>query len=437
MPMTASFEVQEVLDIPVETPATVSKKSENYVSAFPEYQSLRGPEFKNPSSAAGLRRASIVWFRNDLRLHDNEALVSASRDSLSILPVYCFDPRDYGNSSLGIDKNGPYRVKFLFECVANLRSSLRERGSDLIVRIGKPEEVLLDLAKSVGAESLYAHQEVAYGELQEGDFVAISSNSYTPWLSHKGVAVKRSWNALNRGPFQAQEKVAAAFQDNGVETKFFWGGTLVHLEDLPFELDDMPSNYGGFREMVQNLAVRSTIEALQELKGLPACGNIEPGRIPFLQELGLNPAADMRQEIQTSGGAVLMGGEDEALKKLDRYVLETSSSIAKNKQSETSADSLYGANFSCKISPWLALGCLSPRRMFEDLKKSRSSAGVMPTLPVNTLGTGNEDHRLNWVLFELLWRDFFRFITKKYGTEEKFREYSNCSQNCFSGCSLT
>lgn len=235
----------------------------------------------------------------------------------------------------------------------------------------------------------------------------------------------------------AQEKVAAAFQDNGVETKFFWGGTLVHLEDLPFELDDMPSNYGGFREMVQNLAVRSTIEALQELKGLPACGNIEPGRIPFLQELGLNPAADMRQEIQTSGGAVLMGGEDEALKKLDRYVLETSSSIAKNKQSETSADSLYGANFSCKISPWLALGCLSPRRMFEDLKKSRSSAGVMPTLPVNTLGTGNEDHRLNWVLFELLWRDFFRFITKKYGTEEKFREYSNCSQNCFSGCSLT
>lgn len=96
---------------------------------------------------------------------------------------------------------------------------------------------------------------------------------------------------------QAQEKVAAAFQDNGVETKFFWGGTLVHLEDLPFELDDMPSNYGGFREMVQNLAVRSTIEALQELKGLPACGNIEPGRIPSLQELGLNPAADMRQVL--------------------------------------------------------------------------------------------------------------------------------------------
>ena len=40
--------------------------------------------------------------------------------------------------------------------------------------------------------------------LQEGDFVAISSNSYSPWVSHKGIAVKRSWNTLNRGPFQVR-----------------------------------------------------------------------------------------------------------------------------------------------------------------------------------------------------------------------------------------
>ena len=157
---------QVALDIPVATPVTVSKKSANYVSAFPEYERLRDPDFKDPANAAGLRRASIVWFRNDLRVHDNEALVSASRDSLSILPVFCFDPRDYGKSSSGFDKTGPYRAKFLVECISNLRSSLRDRGSDLIVRIGKPEEVLVDLAKSVAAEALYVHQEVTYDELQ-------------------------------------------------------------------------------------------------------------------------------------------------------------------------------------------------------------------------------------------------------------------------------
>ncbi|KAG0571171.1 hypothetical protein M758_6G207700 [Ceratodon purpureus] len=390
VPVMGSSKVQVALDIPVATPITVLRKTTNYVSAFPEYERLRGPDFQDPANGAGLRRASIVWFRNDLRVHDNEALVSASRDSLSVLPVYCFDPRDYGKSSSGFDKTGPYRAKFLLECVANLRSNLREKGSDLIVRIGSPEEVLPDLAKTVGAEALYVHQEVTYEELQ------------------------------------AEEKVAAALQEKGVETKYFWGSTLFHLEDLPFKLQDMPSNYGGFREKVQNVAVRDTIEAPQQLKGLPVCGNVKPGRIPSLQELGLNPAANLRQDSQTAGGAGLVGGEEEALKRLQKFALDVPNQTSKSKgsksQAEPGGDSLYGANFSCKISPWLAMGCLSPRRMFEDLKKSGSSAGAMPTLAVKASGTGSEDNGLNWLIFELLWRDFFRFITKKYGTGKRISE---------------
>ena len=77
-----------------------------------------------------------------------------------------------------------------------------------------------------------------------------------------------------------------------------------------------------------------------------------------------------------AGGAGLVGGEEEALKRLQKFALDVPSQARKSKasksQSEPSGDSLYGANFSCKISPWLAMGCLSPRRMFEDLKKSGS-----------------------------------------------------------------
>lgn len=390
LPVMASSKVQVALDIPVATAGTTLKKSANHVSAFPEYERLRGPDFKDPANSAGVRRASIVWFRNDLRVHDNEALVMASKESLSILPVYCFDPRDYGKSSSGFDKTGPYRAKFLLECVANLRSSLRDRGSDLIVRIGKPEEVLVDLAKSVGAEALYVHKEVTFEELQ------------------------------------AEEKVSASLQEIGVETKFLWGSTLFHLEDLPFKLEDMPSNYGGFREKVQSVAVRDTIEAPQQLKGLPASGNVKPGGIPSFKDLGLNARADLRQESQTAGGAELVGGESEALKRLQEFALDMRSQASKVKsshsKSEPSGDSLYGANFSCKISPWLALGCLSPRRMFEDLKKSASSGGSMKTtVAMKTSEMGSEDNGLNWLVFELLWRDFFRFITKKYGTGKKLQ----------------
>lgn len=52
-----------------------------------------------------------MWFRNDLRVHDNEALAAANRDASSLLPIYCFDPREYGKTVNGIDTTGPYRAQ--------------------------------------------------------------------------------------------------------------------------------------------------------------------------------------------------------------------------------------------------------------------------------------------------------------------------------------
>ncbi|XP_028081261.1 blue-light photoreceptor PHR2-like, partial [Camellia sinensis] len=168
----------------------------------------------DPSNAAGIRRASVVWFRNDLRVHDNECLNSANNESMSVLPVYCFDPRDYGKSSSGFDKTGPYRASFLIESVSDLRKNLQARGSDLVVRIGKPEMVLVELAKAIGAEAVYVNREVSNEEVK------------------------------------AEEKIEAAMRDEGVEVKYFWGSTLFHVDDLPFKMEEMPTNYGGFKEKV-------------------------------------------------------------------------------------------------------------------------------------------------------------------------------------------
>ena len=41
------------------------------------------------------RRTAIVWLRNDLRYHDNEALKLAHSLADYLLPVYCVDPRHY------------------------------------------------------------------------------------------------------------------------------------------------------------------------------------------------------------------------------------------------------------------------------------------------------------------------------------------------------
>ena len=52
----------------------------------------------------------VVWFRNDLRVHDNEALAEANKRCSAVLPVFCFDEREYGKLEAKFDRSGPYKA---------------------------------------------------------------------------------------------------------------------------------------------------------------------------------------------------------------------------------------------------------------------------------------------------------------------------------------
>src|SRR5690606_34960642 len=64
---------------------------------------------------------------------------------------------------------------------------------------------------------------------------------------------------------------------------------------------------------------------------------------------------------------------------------------------------LMGNNFSSRFSPWLALGCISAVSIYNDLKKYEESYKA------------NES--TYWLVFELMWRDYFHFVHKKYGNQ--------------------
>lgn len=79
------------------------------------------------------------------------------------------------------------------------------------------------------------------------------------------------------------------------------------------------------------------------------------------------------QDGKAGPNTPMAGGETEALQRLKRFAAEC---VAQpNKGFKDGTQSIYGANFSCKISPWLAMGCLSPREMFDELKKTASRCG--------------------------------------------------------------
>ncbi len=95
--------------------------------------------------------SSIWWIRRDLRLHDNKTLLEALKNP-PILPVFILDPRLLFSAP---DR----RQDFLFQNLHQLKADLQARGSDLIIRHGKPVDVLQTLIEESGAEQIFAEED--------------------------------------------------------------------------------------------------------------------------------------------------------------------------------------------------------------------------------------------------------------------------------------
>ena len=297
-------------------------------------------------------KRSIVWFKTDLRLHDNETLVQAIAQSDEVIPVYCLDDDHFNITEFGFRKTGKFRARFLLEALQDLDANLRPLGSGLIVVHGKPEVELYQLVKLYGVHKVFAKREVSYEEKQTEERVE-----------------KELW------------KLQCSFET-------FSTSTLYHAQDLPFSIKDIPDIFTAFRRQVEHeSSVRPMIQKPRKIKSPP----IPPLHLPKLKALGLvAPVHDNRSVL------AFKGGESEGYKRLNAYFFETQL-IANYKNTR---NGMIGADYSTKFSPWLALGCLSPREIFYELKKYESKFSA--------------NDSTYWLVFELLWRDYFRFMMKKH-----------------------
>lgn len=300
-------------------------------------------------------RTSIVWFKTDLRLHDNETLVKAIAKSDEIIPVYCFDESQFQETEYGFQKTGSFRAQFLLEAVANLDKNLRELGSGLIILKGKPEVEIPIIVQQYKAYKVFAKREVAYEEKQIDSLVQ-----------------------------DELFKVKCEFET-------FSTSTLYHAEDLPFSIKDIPDVFSNFRKKIEkDSTIRTVFDRPKTIKS----PEFPQATIPTLEKLGL-----LFSKIDKRAAIAFVGGESAALKRMNHYFAETKA-ISKYKETR---NGLIGADYSSKFSAWLALGCLSPREIYFELKKFESQFGA------------NES--TYWLVFELLWRDYFRFMMKKYSNK--------------------
>jgi len=289
----------------------------------------------------------LVWFRNDLRLHDNEMLVEAIAKSDSILPVYILDPRLFGETKYDTLKTGNIRGQFILESVASLRTSLKQIGGNLLIAEGHPEDIIPQLVQEYEITEVYHHREVAREE------------------THISTLLENALWKLR------------------INLKHFIGHTLYNKEDLPFPIKDIPDAFNQFKKKIERDSIIKPCFLAPDRINVAEV--IDWGTLSTLNDFSLVPQLkDQRSDFE------FVGGEASGIAHLHKVILAM--------QQAATAKNLILAS---KLSAWLAMGCLSPRKVYWEIKK-------METTP-------NTKAMFNHILLGLLWRDYFRFMFKKYG----------------------
>ncbi|MEM8510488.1 MAG: DASH family cryptochrome [Bacteroidota bacterium] len=296
---------------------------------------------------------SLVWFGNNLRVNDNTSLIKAC-SSDSVIGVFCFDPRWFQEGDYGFVKMGKYRVKFLWETVKALQTALKALNIPLLVHYEKPEVILPKLITEHRITTVFFQKEWTRDEIK---------------VCHAVIE-----NAPDSTSFEAD-----------------YDQFLFHPEDIPYSTtENIPDVFTAFRKKCEKYAqVRSALEVPEPkaMENLPET----PLPLPTLQELGIS-----KFETDARSAFPFHGGEDSANNRLHSYFWETHK-LAYYKHTR---NGLIGTDYSSKFSPWLANGALSPKTIYWEVRRFERDIRK------------NQD--TYWLVFELIWRDYFKYISLKY-----------------------
>lgn len=329
------------------------------------------------SSPSGRGGRAIVWFRGtDLRVHDNgvlsKAVVSLQRnESMDIVPLFCYDPRWFAPSRYGSPcKTGPHRAQFLIDSVNDLRKSLRALGSDLVVDVGPPEECIPKLVPPGASCTVFTQREVTSEEIAAER------------------AVSKALPARSR-------------------LDLVWGSTLYHLDDLEFDVyKKMPTVFTPFRQKVESgSTVRPTLPRLKvgDLGSMPADIDVDGGRGGHIKRVDDLPTSVVPSPMKAPAtdprsAFTMVGGETIALERLKYYLFD--SNIVSNYFNIRNG--MLGGDYSTKLAPALAHGCISPRLIHSEISRYEREHGA--------------NKSTYWVIFELIWRDYFKFYALAQGS---------------------
>lgn len=252
----------------------------------------------------------------------------------------------------GVKRIGIHRQAFLRQALNQLRVSLRSLNSDLIEVQGNFFDQIKKIADAIGATKIFFEKNIAPEELEQETLI----------------------------------------QSLGIPVETYWQSSMMDPSDLPFEPENMPDIFTEFRKQIESKKIQIKISTLtpSQLPPLPSKKLENSKYIDFAIEVKNEKSSFPYLENQ------FLGGENTALDHLEDYLLKKLPHSYKETRNK-----LFGIDFSTKFSPWLAIGCISAKYIAFKLREFEEQFGA------------NESSY--WIWFELLWRDYFRFLHFKYG----------------------
>ncbi len=184
------------------------------------------------------------------------------------------------------------------------------------------------------------------------------------------------------------EKTRQALSAHGIKMQTAGDRTLLREVDLPFPLEQLPDSFTPFRQKVESSW------KIAALHPMPLAIKAHP--ISKTDPTNLKPPIVL-QDNRTA--VPFLGGEKQALGRLEQYLFGNHG-ISRYKETR---NGLIGSEYSSKFSLWLAHGALSPRMIYHQVKDYEQKYGA------------NES--TYWMVFELLWRDYFHFAMQKTGAK--------------------
>lgn len=286
----------------------------------------------------------LFWFRHDLRVSDMPALTALSKEVDELILVYVRDDRMLRENPFGLNSLGPHRELFIDESLQSLNEALVALGQRLHVVSGEPVASLTTLINHHHVTHIASHFHGGFYEMDDWQKLKESHSSVT--------FIQLS------------------------------GCTLFDCEQLPFSLADMPVQFTPFRKQIEKHISPELPE--ETISTLP----------PPVSDVG---AGYETAESSLTSSGLFRGGEHAGQQRVNDYFFNNHH-VATYKETRNALDDVSA---STRFSPWLASGSLSPRWIYQQLKRYENEH------------VANES--TYWVYFELLWREFFFWAQQRHG----------------------